>query len=105
MTLTPDDVRRLARLGALELPAERASTPLMSDDDVARYTRELGAILEHVRALSSLDLTGVPPTSHGVPLPTALRPDTAGERLDHERALAGAPRAIDGGFAVPKVVE
>ncbi len=104
MTLTPDDVRRLARLGALELPVDRGA-PLMSDADVARYTRELTAILDHVRALGSLDLTGVPPTSHGVPLPSALRPDAAGERLDHAAALAGAPRAVDGGFAVPKVIE
>lgn len=105
MTLGPDDVRRLARLSALELPAGRPGPALMSDADVARYGRELGAILDHVRALTALDVEGVPPTSHGVPLPTALRPDVAGERLDHDRALAGAPRAVEGGFAVPKVIE
>ena len=101
--MSPGEVRRLARLAALDLPPEQGT--LLGDAEVLELAREMSAILGHVRALSALDLAGVEPTSHGMPLPTALRDDVAGERLARAKALAAAPQPVDDGFAVPKVVE
>lgn len=103
--MKPEDVRRLARLAALELPADHKGPPLLGDDDLARYAAELTTILTHVERLSAVDVEGVAPTRHGVPLPSVLRADAPSPTLTQARALAGAPRALEGGFVVPKVVE
>ena len=49
--ITPDEVRELALLARLAL----------SEQEVARMTGDLGAILTYVDALRELDTTGVEP--------------------------------------------
>lgn len=108
-----DTVRHVARLAYLEKPRVRGSDgqlaepeePLLSNEAVDRLTEELGNILAHVEQLRELDLEGVPPTSHGVPLPPLLRDDEAGGQLDTERALELAPRRGGDAFSVPKIIE
>jgi aspartyl-tRNA(Asn)/glutamyl-tRNA(Gln) amidotransferase subunit C len=90
-----DTVLHMAQLAYLEL----------DDARVEAISTELGAILEHVRAIDGLDLSGVEPTSHGVPLPPLLRDDEPGPTLDTERALSGAPERSGGAFSVPKIIE
>jgi len=51
MSLSLDEVRRVAALARLKL----------SEDEERLFAGQLSAILEHVRELESLDLTGVPP--------------------------------------------
>jgi len=87
-----DHVARLARLDLSEEEKERMST-------------ELTTILEHVERIQALDLDGVEPTSHTVPLANVLRPDEAGPSLSQEVALANAPEAEGGRFKVPRIVE
>ncbi len=60
-----EQVLHVARLARLEL----------SDEEVERMTGELSGILEHVEKIAGLDLEGVPPTSHVVPMTNALRAD------------------------------
>jgi aspartyl-tRNA(Asn)/glutamyl-tRNA(Gln) amidotransferase subunit C len=86
-----EQVLHVARLARLEL----------SEDEVSRMTGELSAILEHIEKISALDLDGVPPTTHVVEVPNALRPDEPRPSLPREVALANAPAADDDGFAVP----
>ena len=86
-----EQVLHVARLARLEL----------SEDEVARMTGELSAILEHIEKISALDLDGVPPTSHVVDIPNALRPDVPRECLPREVVLANAPAVEDDGFSVP----
>ncbi len=66
---------------------------------------ELTTILEHVERIQTLDLEGVEPTSHTVPLANVLRPDETRPSLPQEAALANAPEAEDGRFKVPRIVE
>lgn len=73
----------------------------LSEDEVERMSRELSKVLEHIERIGELDLDGVPPTSHVVDVVGALRPDEPQPSLPREVALAAAPRALDGGFAVP----
>lgn len=86
-----EQVLHVARLARLEL----------SDDEVERMTGELSKILGHIETISELDLEGVPPTSHVVDVPSALRPDEPRPSLPRDVALASAPDVAEGGFRVP----
>jgi aspartyl-tRNA(Asn)/glutamyl-tRNA(Gln) amidotransferase subunit C len=86
-----EQVLHVARLARLEL----------TEDEVSRMTGELSAILDHIEKISTLDLDGVPPTTHVVDVPNALRPDEPRPSLPRDVALRNAP-AVDGdGFSVP----
>ena len=90
-------IDHVALLASLSLgPAERD-----------RLTSEVARILKYVGELDSLDTANVPPTAQVVaqPAATALRGDEVQPGLSHEDAIAQAPRAVQGGFAVPAFVE
>lgn len=87
-----DHVARLARLDLSEAERERMQA-------------ELTQILGHADKIQSLDLDGVPPTSHSLPLSNVLRPDEVRPSLSSEEALANAPEAEDGRFRVPRIIE
>jgi aspartyl-tRNA(Asn)/glutamyl-tRNA(Gln) amidotransferase subunit C len=86
-----EQVLHVARLARLEL----------SEDEVARMTGELSAILDHIEKISALDLDGVPPTSHVVDVANALRPDEPRPSLPRDVAFANAPSVDEDGFSVP----
>jgi len=93
--LTLDQVRHVALLAALEL----------SDDEANALRDELGAILDYMVALESLDVSGVEPTFHPLNMAASLRSDHLQPSLSREQALAAAPESEQGAFAVPKVLE
>jgi aspartyl-tRNA(Asn)/glutamyl-tRNA(Gln) amidotransferase subunit C len=86
-----EQVLHVARLARLEL----------SEDEVARMSDELSAVLDHIEKISELDLHGVRPTTHVVEVSNALRPDVVEPSLPREVALENAPAVADGGFRVP----
>ena len=71
MAITRDEVLHVARLARLEL----------SEDEIARLTGELGAILDAVSKVSELDLADVPPTSHPLDLVNEWAEDEPHESL------------------------
>ncbi len=73
----------------------------LSEDEVERMSGELSAILEHVDNINELDLEGVEPTAHVVPLENVLRADEPRPSLSREQALEPAPDADETGFRVP----
>lgn len=85
-------VARLARLA-------------LSEEEVERFSRQLSGILEHAERVMALVGDDVPPTAHAVAFRPPLRPDEPGECLTQEGALASAPEAEDGRFAVPRMME
>lgn len=87
-----DHVARLARLNLTE--AERVT-----------FTEQLNEILGYVDKLKELDVTGVEPTAHAVPLQNVFRPDTSRPSFDREEMLANAPDRTEGFFKVPKILE
>jgi aspartyl-tRNA(Asn)/glutamyl-tRNA(Gln) amidotransferase subunit C len=88
-------VQHVAKLASLSL----------SDDEADRFAAELARIVSYVEQLETLDTREVPPTAH-VQLDRApWREDEVKPCLTHEEALAQAPRAEEGGFAVPTFVE
>ena len=95
MALTSADVQHIADLADLSLtPAE-----------IEQFTRELGAVLEHVTQLAELDTSQIELTTHVGVLQMPLRPDVVRPGLSQEAALAEAPRVGPGAFAVPKFVD
>lgn len=88
------DVEHVAKLARLALTA----------DEVEHLTVELATILGHARDIEALDLAGVPPTAHPLPLENVLRPDEVRPTLDRAEVLAQAPAAEDGRFRVPRIL-
>ncbi|MCW3048642.1 MAG: gatC [Solirubrobacterales bacterium] len=86
-----EQVLHVARLARLSL----------SDDEVQQMAGELSKVLGHIEKIAELDLDGVPPTSHVVEVPNALRPDEPRPSLPRDVVLAAAPAVADGGFLVP----
>lgn len=94
-TLDADEVRKVAKLGRLKL----------KDEDVTRYATQLTAILGYVAQLKSVDVTGVEPMAHPLPLKNVLREDVAKPGLSTDAVLANAPEKDGPYFAVPKVLD
>jgi aspartyl-tRNA(Asn)/glutamyl-tRNA(Gln) amidotransferase subunit C len=61
--------------------------------------------LEYADVLNKVNVTGVQPTAHVLPIKNVMRPDTALPSLPREEALANAPEQENGYFRVPKVME
>jgi aspartyl-tRNA(Asn)/glutamyl-tRNA(Gln) amidotransferase subunit C len=93
--ISRSDVEHVARLARLAL----------TDDEITRFTDELGHILEHAADLATLDLDGVEPTAHPLPLTNVMRPDEIRPPLPRDDVLAEAPAVEDGRFRVPRILD
>ena len=95
MSLSPDDVRRIARLARIALqPAESAAA-----------TERLNGVLEMVEQIRRVDTTGIEPMAHAQDVVQPLREDSVTESDQRERYQAVAPAVEEGLYLVPKVVE
>jgi aspartyl-tRNA(Asn)/glutamyl-tRNA(Gln) amidotransferase subunit C len=95
MALTLDEVRKVALLARLEL----------EPDELERQGRHLNDILIQFEALQALDVAGIEPATHSVPLFNVFREDRVIPSLSREEALANAPESRDGCFIVPRILE
>lgn len=89
-----DDVARLADLARIQL----------TDDEITRLAGEFDAIMDAVASVSEVATADVPATSHPIPMTNVFRADEVTETLSQEQALAAAPDAEDGRFAVPQIL-
>jgi len=89
------DVKYVAHLARLAL------TP----DEEVKLAAQLGNILGYIEKLRELDVSGVEPTAHAVPMVNITRADEIRPSLAHEDALRNAPAQANGLFIVPKIVE
>ncbi len=92
--ISRDEVAHLARLARLAL----------TEDELVGFAGQLDAILAHVGQIQSVDVTGVEPTDNPLKSVNVTRPDTVVPGLAQDEALAAAPRAEDGRFAVPRIL-
>lgn len=92
--ISRDDVAHVARLARLSL----------TDDELATFTDQLGAVLDHAADVEALDLDDVEPTSHPIPLTNVLRNDLVVPGADRDEVLAQAPDVEDHQFRVPPVL-
>jgi aspartyl-tRNA(Asn)/glutamyl-tRNA(Gln) amidotransferase subunit C len=95
MSLSLDDVGRIARLARIEItPAETAQT-----------RDQLNGILAFVEQLQAVDTAGVEPMAHAVDVVQRLRPDAVTEPDRRDAFQAIAPETEAGLYLVPKVIE
>jgi aspartyl-tRNA(Asn)/glutamyl-tRNA(Gln) amidotransferase subunit C len=89
------DVQYVAHLARLEL------TP----DEQARFGAQLGEVLAYFEQLKQVDVAGIEPLAHAMPLVNVTRSDRVRGSLAHAEALGNAPAPANGLFVVPKIVE
>jgi aspartyl-tRNA(Asn)/glutamyl-tRNA(Gln) amidotransferase subunit C len=92
--LSVEDARQVARLARLS----------MDEAKLARLTPQLESILEYVAKIGEVDVTGVPPMAHALPLANVLREDVVEPSLPIEKVLQNAPETDGRFFKVPKVI-
>ena len=76
----------------------------LTDAELDSFAGQLDAILTHVGQIQAVDVTGVEPTDNPLKDVNVTRPDEATPCLTQEQALAEAPSAVDGRFAVPQIL-
>jgi len=94
VTITFDEVRRIAGLAHLDF----------SDQECQELAAQLSDILGYVETLNKLDTSAVSPTSHILESGEALRDDVERPCLPESEALRNAPESGGGHFKVPKVI-
>ena len=92
--ISRDEVAHLARLARLAL----------TEAELDSFAGQLDAILGHVGQIQSVDVTGVEPTGNPLTDVNVTRPDVVEPCLTQDEALAAAPKAVDGRFAVPRIL-
>jgi aspartyl-tRNA(Asn)/glutamyl-tRNA(Gln) amidotransferase subunit C len=95
MEITPELVRRLARLSRLALTPE----------EEARLEGELRAFVGFFEKLSELDTDGLPPMARPVEITNRLRADQVAPSLSQQEALLVAIEQLEGQFKVPRAIE
>jgi aspartyl-tRNA(Asn)/glutamyl-tRNA(Gln) amidotransferase subunit C len=96
MSIDEKTVRKVARLARIALPEDR----------VAPMAAELNGIMAWIEQLNEVDIEGVEPMTSAVEgLSLPMREDVVTDGGEPERILKNAPKAEDGFFVVPKVVE
>lgn len=95
MSLTIQDVERIARLARLAL----------SDAEAAATATQLNGILDFVQQLQAVDTSQVEPMTHAVDVVQRLRPDAVTEGDRRAAFQAVAPETEAGLYLVPKVIE
>ena len=95
MSLSDDQIRRIARLARIAVRPEESAAV------AERLNRVLGLIDE----MRAVDTSGIEPMSHALDVVQRLRPDEVSEGDRREAYQSVAPSVEDGLYLVPKVIE
>lgn len=95
MSVTKDDVRKVARLSRIAVPEER----------LERLAGELTGIMGWIEQLNEVDVEGVAPMTSVVAATLPMRKDEVTDGDKQDEVLANAPKADEGFFVVPRSVE
>ncbi|HMO05895.1 MAG TPA: Asp-tRNA(Asn)/Glu-tRNA(Gln) amidotransferase subunit GatC [Kiritimatiellia bacterium] len=69
------------------------------------FQQQLEHILDHVNKLNELDVSGIEPMAHAIPVKNCFREDVERPGLAHEAAMRNAPEERHGQFFVPRILE
>lgn len=95
MSLTPDEVKKIAHLARLNL----------STEEITRFTPELSKILQFIEQMSAVDTSNIEALAHPLDISQRLRLDNITETDLREKFQGLAPRVEAGLYLVPKVIE
>ena len=92
--LTIEDVRHVAKLSRLAI----------GDDKLPKLTSQLESILHYIDKISQVDMSGIEPMAHALPVQNVFRDDAVAPALPLEKVLQNAPDTDGPFFKVPKVI-
>jgi aspartyl-tRNA(Asn)/glutamyl-tRNA(Gln) amidotransferase subunit C len=95
MSLTTEDVKKVARLARLA----------MSEQEMHTAHAQLSNIFELIAEMQAVDTRGIEPMAHAQELSQRLREDVVSETDQRERFQAIAPQVERGLYLVPQVIE
>jgi aspartyl-tRNA(Asn)/glutamyl-tRNA(Gln) amidotransferase subunit C len=95
MSLSIDDVTRIAHLARIRIDATEA----------AAYRDRLNGIFALIESMQAVDTTGIAPMAHAGEISQRLREDVVGETDRRAAFQAIAPQVEAGLYLVPKVIE
>jgi len=95
MSIEIDEVKKIAKLACLNV----------GEAELQSYATNLSNILDLVAQMNTVDTTGVTPMSHPFEAVQRLREDVVTEPNRRDEFMAIAPKAEDGLYLVPKVLE
>jgi aspartyl-tRNA(Asn)/glutamyl-tRNA(Gln) amidotransferase subunit C len=89
-----EQVRHVARLSRLAL----------NDAQLTKLAGQLESIIGYVAKISQVDIAGVEPMAHALPIQNVFRDDVIEPSLPLEKVLQNAPDTDGPFFKVPKVL-
>ncbi|WP_027469860.1 Asp-tRNA(Asn)/Glu-tRNA(Gln) amidotransferase subunit GatC [Deefgea rivuli] len=95
MSLSTDDVRRIARLARIAV----------TENEVAESQIQLNRLFGLIEEMRAIDTTGIAPMPHPQDMLLRLRDDVATAANRREAFQAAAPAVENGLYLVPKVIE
>jgi aspartyl-tRNA(Asn)/glutamyl-tRNA(Gln) amidotransferase subunit C len=95
MTLTADDVKKIAHLARLGI----------NQHDIETYAQDLSGILALMKQMGETNTDGVLPMAHPLDQSQRLRADEVTETNNRDNFQAIAPQVEAGLYLVPKVIE
>ena len=95
MSLSTQDVEKIAALARLELTSE----------EKLLYQEQLSAVLEYVDRLNQLAIEDVPPTASAVSLQNVMRDDRVEPSLSGDDVLYNAPQHLLNQFMIKTVLD
>ncbi len=95
MSLSLDDVRRIAELARLSV----------NDAEAEAALTQLNGIFRLIGEMEAVDVAGVEPMAHAGEVALRLRPDAVTEADQRELFQSIAPRVEAGLYLVPQVIE
>ena len=91
---TTQAIEQVAQLARLRLSAE----------ELESFRPQLASIIQYIDRIGELDVEGVEPMAHPLPLTNHLADDVVEPSLDVAKLLKNAPAVEDNYFSVPKVI-
>lgn len=95
MSLTLDDVKRIAHLARIEVSESEAET----------YLAQLSSIFGLVEEMQAVETGGIEPMAHAQDVVLRLREDVVSEANRRDAYQTVAPQVEAGLYLVPKVIE
>ena len=95
MSLSLDDVRRIARLARVAV----------TEDEAQATQTQLNRILGLIEDMRAIDTTGIEPMAHAQDVHLRLREDVVTVTDRREKFQSVAPEKENGLYLVPKVIE
>ena len=95
MAIDRKTVENVAKLARLQL----------SGEELDRYGKQLGDILDYIAKLEKLDVAGLEPLAYAVDTANVFREDEPRPGISRDAALQNAPEKTGDFFVVPKIIE